>query len=349
MGKIDLTAGAKKQDLNHHILGGSGENTPEKIAIRMAQLQEKLSKQTQEDEPSTPKDIDFSLGEIVPEAEPQKKPLFGGEIKDPVKQSLIATISAQEAQIISLEDELKKEKDQNTISLEKITELKLKISELEKKIIILEKPNQEPAETSKLRPKSKAAPRIVGTIAKTPTTTPQIIGTDNSGTKMATAMGVPAISRLPKRNTAPEERATNETEMISEDFLHPSKTKDALEEAIKTIHDTNEEPKANISDESIEEIIEHEPFLPPDENKTTTEEITTDTSPDIDKTPEETPTTVSLDEKGNTIEITNTQEKKIARLARVTDTVNSISEKWFGQEAANAALFANSATGKKAA
>ena len=354
MGKIDLTTGASSSVSKEGHLSLLNSEEARKARYEAVLKEKHLKEAVAAQEEPAASSVSFQEN-AHPDTETPKKPVIGGEIKDPVKQNLIATISAQEEEIASLEEELKREKEKNVVSLEKISELNLKINELEKKVIILERPSQLIAEPSKLRPVGKAAPRLAGTTtrpeaAESPKQEPVTAQTKTS------TMRSPAVARLPKRNmvaatpvVVEQAEAANDEKETTKDFLHEDKTGDALKEAVMVVHDTTEEPnqkeKSVDEVEVIEKAIEAEPFLPPEKVELTVEEKMDNTTSMVDKAVESSPepTPIVLDESGS-IEYLP-KKSNVEKLAGVSSLVEAV----FKDPANDPVFLAWSATGKKAA
>ena len=269
----------------------------------------------------------------LPETTKTTTKRIGAEVKDPAKQKLIETIEIQNDQISSLEEQIATLTLQlnsiNTLTDEN-TSLKKDIISLKKEIADLKSIKNEEGSIStstKLRPQKKSNYRLAGTTIQ-----------KNEAVKVQ--KNAPKFfARIPTRTSSTPEKATREdtqenpnTSDHEIDLTHPRFDK-VVNSSIKEDVGLPESP-----DEIIDEVIktaEEEPFIE-DTETTQPQESISDEKP------------ISLDDTGKVMEITNA--RRLDKMGQTTIVVGGIA-KWFSNNAANAAMFANSATGeiKKAA
>lgn len=275
--------------------------------------------------------------ETLPETTKTTTKRIGGEVKDPAKQKLIETIEIQNDQINSLEEQINSLTTQlnsiNALTDENMS-LKKDIISLKKEIADLKSIKNEagPISTStKLRPQKKSSYRLAGT-------------TIQKNEEVKVQKTAPKFfARIPTRTSSTPEKVTREdtqenpnTSDHEIDLTHP-RFDEAINSSIKEDVGLPESP-----DEIIDEVIktaEEEPFIEDTETAQPQQQPQESIS---DEKP------ISLDNTGKVIEITNA--RRLDKMGQTTVVVDGIA-KWFSNNAANAAMFANSATGeiKKAA
>lgn len=325
MGKIDVTTGVNSS----YIKQGHAGSLLNSEEARKARLEAVLkNKQEPANDPSFSPDPNLSKQE--------ERMTIGGEVKDPKIQNERIKKLLAEINDLRLENEsLLEEKDSLSKNLLEISRaldkagVKIKDGE-----IVETKKTESTSISNALRPSYPIKNRKVDNV---PQTTTEI--TKQDSIRQPTTLRTSNIVRLPTKKSNNETEQKPETQAPTEkpvveiddtpihDFLHPNK----FSEAVNAVHNTDDEDVVA----RIDEVIEAEPFLPP-------EEPVVEEKP-IAETKEEEPESITLDQSGN-IEVLS-KRSNLEKLAAVSDLVNSV----FKDAANDPVMLAHSATGKLAA